>query len=110
MEMEGSGEGHVAAVSQWCNDQAARVTQVLIAILELCVGLLYHTVINVLAIEIKKFLKATHQLLFFVSYLYDLSVKEPDVLIHCKKQRSRVKDILRLLNYFVLLGINFIIQ
>ena len=45
MEVEGSGEGHVTAVSEGSDDQTARVTQVLVAVLELGVGLLHHAVV-----------------------------------------------------------------
>ena len=46
--MKGCGECDVASVSQGGDDQATRVTQVLVAILELGVGLLDHTVVILL--------------------------------------------------------------
>ena len=48
MEVEGSGEGHVTAVSEGSDDQAARVTQIFIAVLELGVGLTHDTVVILL--------------------------------------------------------------
>ena len=48
VKVKGSGEGHVAAVSEGCDDQAPRVAQVLIAILELGVGLSHDAVIILL--------------------------------------------------------------
>ena len=48
VKMKGGGEGHVAAVSERSDDQATRVTQVFIAVLELGIGLLHHAVVILL--------------------------------------------------------------
>lgn len=48
VEMQGRGQCHVAAVSERGDDQTTGVTQILIAVLELGVRLLHHTVVNVL--------------------------------------------------------------
>ena len=48
VKVKGSGEGHVAAVSERSDDQAARVTKVFITILELGVGLSHDAVVILL--------------------------------------------------------------
>ena len=48
VKVEGGGEGHVAAVGEGGDDQAPRVAQVLVAVLELGVGLSHDAVVVLL--------------------------------------------------------------
>ena len=48
VKVKGCGEGHVAAISEGGDDQAPRVAQVLVAILELGVGLSHDAVVILL--------------------------------------------------------------
>ena len=48
MKVKGGREGHVAAISEGGDDQAPRVAQVLVAILELGVGLSHDAVVILL--------------------------------------------------------------
>jgi hypothetical protein len=55
VKVKGGGQGHVAAVSEGGDDQAARVAQVFVAVLELGVGLLHHAVVILLHTPITYF-------------------------------------------------------
>lgn len=55
--MQCRGQRHVTSISEWRDDETSRVSEIFITVLELCVGLTYNTIVDIL--QMTKYVEMT---------------------------------------------------